>query len=71
MGNTLGIDVGGTKVAFGLLNESGKMIRRQTIKTPESLTSTLEQLPGSLAEAKELARGSAFVASILPAGMLD
>ena len=38
---------------------------------PESLTSTLEQLPGSLAEAKELARGSAFVASILPAGMLD
>lgn len=41
MGNTLGIDVGGTKVAFGLLNESGKMIRRQTIKTPESLTSTL------------------------------
>ena len=38
---------------------------------PESLTSTLEQLPGSLAEAKELTRGSAFVASILPAGMLD
>lgn len=38
---------------------------------PESLTSTLEQLPGSLAEAKELARGSVFVASILPAGMLD
>lgn len=38
---------------------------------PESLTSTLEQLPGSLAGAKELARGSAFVASILPAGMLD
>ena len=38
---------------------------------PESLTSTLEQLPGSLAEAKALARSSTFVASVLPAGMMD
>ena len=37
----------------------------------ESLTSKLERLPGSLQEAKALARESAFVASILPAGMLD
>ena len=41
MGNTLGIDIGGTKVAFGLLNESGQLVRQQSIKTPESLTSTL------------------------------
>jgi len=38
---------------------------------PESLTSKLERLPGSLQEAKALVRESAFVASILPAGMLD
>lgn len=41
MGNTLGIDIGGTKVAFGLLNESGQLVRQHTIKTPDSLTSTL------------------------------
>lgn len=41
MGNTLGIDIGGTKVAFGLLDESGKLVRQHSIKTPESLTSTL------------------------------
>ena len=37
----VGIDIGGTKVAFGLLNESGQLVRQQSIKTPESLTSTL------------------------------
>ncbi len=41
MGNTLGIDIGGTKVAFGLLDESGKLLRQHSIPTPESLTSTL------------------------------
>jgi glucokinase len=41
MGNTLGIDIGGTKVAFGLLDESGKLVRKQEIKTPESLTASL------------------------------
>ena len=37
---------------------------------PESLTHTLEQLPRSLEEAKEIACSSPFVASILPAAML-
>lgn len=37
---------------------------------PESLTSTLEQLPGSLSQAREIARSSPFVASILPRAML-
>lgn len=38
---------------------------------PESLTSHLERLPDSLEEAREIARSSRFVASILPAGILD
>ena len=38
---------------------------------PESLTSQLERLPDSLEEAREIARSSRFVASILPAGILD
>ena len=37
---------------------------------PESLTSTLEQLPGSLSQAREIALSSPFVASILPRAML-
>ncbi len=40
MASTLGIDIGGTKVAFCLLNESGKLLRKHTIKTPESLSSS-------------------------------
>ncbi len=40
MGHTLGIDIGGTKVAFGLLDASGKLVRQQSIKTPDSLSST-------------------------------
>ena len=38
---------------------------------PESLTSQLERLPDSLEEAREIARSSRFVASVLPAGILD
>ena len=38
---------------------------------PESLTSQLERLPDSLEEARKIARSSRFVASILPAGILD
>ena len=38
---------------------------------PESLTSQLERLPDSLEEARKIARSSRFVASVLPAGILD
>lgn len=38
---------------------------------PESVTSSLEMLPKTLAEAREIARNSAFVQAILPKQMLD
>ena len=38
---------------------------------PESITASLSQLPKTLSEAKEIAKNSPFVSSILPVSMLD
>ena len=50
---------------------SPQPVNENLYTAPESLTSQLEQLPSSLEEARQLARSSAFVASVLPKQMLD
>ena len=50
---------------------SPQPVNENLYTAPESLTSQLEQLPASLEEARQLARSSAFVASVLPKQMLD
>ena len=50
---------------------SPQPVNENLYTAPESLTSQLEQLPASLEEARQLARNSAFVASVLPKQMLD
>ena len=69
-------------LAFALLIHAGLDGIRRNLSAPlsvnenlypadETLTSKLERLPSSLEEAKQLARDSAFVASVLPKQMLD
>ena len=69
-------------LAFALLIHAGLDGIRRNLPAPqpvnenlytadEALTSRLERLPSSLEEAKQLARDSAFVSSILPKQMLD
>ena len=69
-------------LAFALLIHAGLDGIRRNLSAPlpvnenlytadETLTSQLERLPSSLEEAKQLARDSAFVASVLPKQMLD
>ena len=50
---------------------SPQPVNENLYTAPESVTSKLEQLPASLEEALQLARSSAFVASVLPKQMLD
>ena len=50
---------------------SPQPVNENLYTAPESLTSQLEQLPSSLEEARQLARSSAFVTSVLPKQMLD
>ena len=69
-------------LAYALLIHAGLDGIRRNLSAPQpvnenlytadaSLTSRLEQLPSTLEEAKQIARGSAFVAAILPSQMLD
>lgn len=69
-------------LAYALLIHAGLDGIRRNLSAPQpvnenlytadaSLTSRLEQLPSTLEEAKQIARSSAFVASILPRQMLD
>ena len=69
-------------LAYALLIHAGLDGIRRNLAAPrpvnenlytadDSLTSTLEQLPATLEEAKQIARSSPFVASILPKQMLD
>ena len=69
-------------LAYALLIHAGLDGIRRNLSAPqpvnenlytaaESLTSRLEKLPESLEQARELARNSSFVASILPTQMLD
>lgn len=69
-------------LAYALLIHAGLDGIRRNLSAPQpvnenlytadaSLTSWLEQLPSTLEEAKQIARGSAFVAAILPSQMLD
>lgn len=69
-------------LAYALLIHAGLDGIRRNLPAPQSvnenlytadasLTSRLEQLPSTLEEAKQIARGSAFVAAILPSQMLD
>ena len=69
-------------LAFALLIHAGLDGIRRNLSAPlpvnenlytadETLTSKLERLPSSLEEARQLARDSAFVASVLPKQMLD
>lgn len=69
-------------LAYALLIHAGLDGVRRNLSAPQpvnenlytadaSLTSRLEQLPSTLEEAKQIARGSAFVAAILPSQMLD
>ena len=69
-------------LAYALLIHAGLDGIRRNLSAPqpvnenlytaaESLTSQLEKLPESLEQAREIARNSPFVASILPTQMLD
>lgn len=69
-------------LAYALLIHAGLDGVRRNLSAPQpvnenlytadvSLTSRLEQLPSTLEEAKQIARSSAFVTSILPRQMLD
>ncbi len=69
-------------LAYALLIHAGLDGIRRNLSAPlpvnenlytaaESLTSQLEKLPESLEQAREIARNSPFVASILPKQMLD
>lgn len=69
-------------LAYALLIHAGLDGIRRNLSAPQpvnenlytadaSLTSRLEQLPSTLEEAKQIARSSAFVTSILPRQMLD
>lgn len=64
----VGIDIGGTKIAGGIVDESGEIVRRSRVATP---TGVAEIEAAVAAMVTELAAGEPVVAGVAAAGFID
>ncbi|GLY18617.1 ROK family glucokinase [Kineosporia rhizophila] len=62
---TIGVDVGGTKIAAGVVDADGRILERLRVPTPE----TVELIDASIAEAVEKLKGTAPGAQVSAVGV--
>lgn len=67
---TIGLDIGGTKIAGAVVNSSGHIIRQMTVPTPASDPEALENALVEMIEALS-AEGSVAAVGIAAAGYID
>ena len=67
---TIGLDVGGTKIAGAVVNSSGKIVRQMTVPTPASDPEALEDALVEIIEALS-AEGEVAAVGIAAAGYID
>jgi glucokinase len=64
----VGIDIGGTKIAGGVVDESGTLLRRSRVATPQSVADIEAAVAAMVVE---LAAGEPVVAGVAAAGFID